>query len=70
MTELNARIADETNQPDAAEKICFGTILSRQQYLADINEWGYQDGRLRPVGNMSASEIAQWTAGIEVDGSK
>jgi hypothetical protein len=70
MTELNARIADETNQPDASEKICFGTILSRQQYLADINEWGYKDGRLRPIGNMSASEIEQWTAGIEVDGSK
>jgi hypothetical protein len=70
MTELTARIANETNGPDAAEKICFGTILSRQQYLTDIKEWGYKDGRLRPIGNMSAEEIAQWTAGIEVDGSK
>ncbi|MEA2235949.1 MAG: hypothetical protein QOC81_673 [Thermoanaerobaculia bacterium] len=70
MTELSGRIAEETNQPDAAEKICYGTIISRQQYLTDINKWGYQDGRLRPIGNMSAEEIAHWTAGIEVDGSK
>jgi hypothetical protein len=70
MTELSGRVADETSRPDASEKICYGTILSRQQYLADINEWGYKDGRLRPVGKMSAEEIAQWTAGIEVDGSK
>jgi hypothetical protein len=70
MTELSGRIAEETNQPDASEKICYGTIISRQQYLTDINKWGYKDGRLRPIGNMSAEEIAQWTAGIEVDGSK
>ena len=70
MTELSERIASETSQPDASEKICYGTIISRQQYLTDINQRGYQDGRLRPIGNMSAEEIAHWTAGIEVDGSK
>jgi hypothetical protein len=70
MTELNDRLAEEVSQPDATEKICYGTILSRQQYLTDIDKWGYKDGRLRPIGNMSAKEIAQWTAGIEVDGSK
>jgi hypothetical protein len=70
MAELGGRIARESAQPDVAEKICYGTIISRQQYLTDVGKWGFQDARLRPIGNMSAQEIAQWTAGIEVDGSK
>jgi hypothetical protein len=70
MDELGARIADETRQPDAKEKICYGTIISRQQYLTDINKWGYKDARLEPLGNMTAQDIALWTAGIEVDGAK
>jgi Nucleotidyl transferase of unknown function (DUF2204) len=70
MDELGARTADETHEPDAKEKICFGTIISRQQYLTDVDKWGYKDARLKPLGNMSAAEIAHWTAGIEVDGAK
>jgi hypothetical protein len=70
MEELSERIADETKQPDAKEKICYGTIISRQQYLTDVNKWGYKDARLRPLGNMTAEEIAHWTAGIDVDGTR
>jgi hypothetical protein len=67
--ELTQRVLEETRQPDAAEKVCYGTIISRQQYLRDINHWGYADARLRPRGNMTAEEIAHWTAGIDVDGA-
>jgi hypothetical protein len=67
---LGARMTEETHQPDANEKICYGSIISRQQYLTDINKWGYNDARLKPLGNMSAEDIAHWTAGIEVDGAK
>ncbi|HXH38138.1 MAG TPA: hypothetical protein VNN08_05895 [Thermoanaerobaculia bacterium] len=70
MEELGGRIAEETARPDAKEKICYGTIISRQQYLPDLKEWGYKDARLRPLGNMTAEEIAHWTAGIEVDGAR
>lgn len=70
MAELGTRIADETRQGDVKERICYGTIISRQQYLTDVNKWGYKDARLRPLGNMNEEEIAQWTAGIEVDGAK
>jgi hypothetical protein len=70
MEELGKRMADETKRGDTDEKICYGTIISRQQYLTDVNKWGYQDARLKPVGNMTADEIARWTAGIEVDGTK
>lgn len=70
MQELGERLAKEVQEGAAAEKICFGTIISRQQYLTDVVEWGYKDARLQPLGAMSAEEIAHWTAGIAVDGQK
>lgn len=70
MEELGGRIADESKQENAREKICYGTIISRQQYLTDIDRWGYKDARLEPLGNMTAEEIAHWTAGIDIDGHK
>jgi len=69
VNELSERLGRETAAPDLAEKICFGTIISRQQYLKDIEEWGYRDARLQPLGKMSEDEIARWTAGIAQDGS-
>lgn len=68
--ELTERLRRETAEPDSKERICFGTIISRQQYLKDIEDWGYRDARLQPLGNMSEDEIARWTAGIAQDGSK
>jgi hypothetical protein len=65
--ELAARMRGETG--NAAEKVCNGTIVSRQQYLKDIGDWGYEDARLVD-GVMSAEDIALWTAGIAVDGAK
>jgi hypothetical protein len=71
MTELAQRLLDETNRGDSAEKTCYGTIISRQQYLIDIAEWGYEDARRREHGGkMSDHEIAAWTKGIEIDGAK
>jgi hypothetical protein len=45
-------------------QVCFGTLLSREQYLADIGIWGYQDARLKPLGPMSFEEVEHWTAAI------
>jgi hypothetical protein len=70
MDELSKRLAEETKQGNASETICYGPVISRQQYLVDINERGYKDARLRPLGNMSKEDIAHWTAGIALDGSK
>jgi hypothetical protein len=70
MQELAGRLARELQEPDVNEKVCYGTILSRQQYLVDFKRWGYKDARLRPLGNMTAEEIVLWTAGIEIDGAK
>jgi len=46
------------------QHICQGTVLSREQYLIDVERWGYSDGRLEPRGKMSAQEINHWTIAI------
>ena len=63
--ELLARLAPELDADAGGEKLCNGTVLSRQQFLVDVGAWGYVDGRLPPHGNMTASEIASWTAAID-----
>ena len=49
-------------------RTCLGTLTSRQQYLVDVEEWRYRDGRLPPTGTMTEAEIAAWTASIALDG--
>jgi hypothetical protein len=43
------------------ERLCRGPILSRGQYLADIEERGYRDARLAPLGAMGPDEVEIWT---------
>jgi hypothetical protein len=40
-------------------RVCDGTLLSRQQYLVDVTERDYADGRLAPRGEMTSAEIAR-----------
>ncbi len=61
---LLARAAGELAVDADVARVCRGTILSRQQYLPDVTEWGYADGRLAPYGNMTPAEVADWTAAI------
>ena len=46
----------------AEERVCRGPILSRGQYLIDLEEWGYRDARVKPLGNMTEEEVEIWTA--------
>ena len=55
------RVRDE---PPTDRKVCRGTSISRQQYLPDIRERGFEDARLRPQGPMKAQDVAHWTAAI------
>jgi len=55
----------ELDVPTRDSKVCQGTLLSRSQYLVDVEEWGYEDARLRPRGSMGADQIREWTAAIE-----
>jgi hypothetical protein len=67
LNELAQRLVGEIEQPGPNGKTCFGTLISREQYLPDIGMWGYHDARLRPLGLMSSEEIAHWTAAIAAD---
>ena len=66
VTELMSRLAGELETADGGPRVCRGTILSRGQYLVDVDKWGYRDGRLFDK-RMSRSEIAHWTAAIDED---
>jgi hypothetical protein len=70
MRDLLQRLQNEgIEAPAGDERVCRGTLLSRSQYLDDLEHWGYKDARLSPRGPMSAEEITHWTEAIEVDGS-
>jgi hypothetical protein len=63
MAHLLRRLDRERVEVEAA-RVCDGTLLSRQQYLTDVTQRAYADGRLAPRGEMTAAEIAHWTAAI------
>jgi hypothetical protein len=64
MHALLHKLQDEMLAPPPATGRCQGTLLSREQYLPDL-EHGAADARLAPAGTMSAQEIAAWTAAID-----
>jgi hypothetical protein len=61
---LIARLHNEAKTP-GPEQLCRGTLLSRQQYLVDVQDWGYRDARLDERVQMNAKDIAAWTNAIE-----
>jgi hypothetical protein len=67
MEGLVARLESEVWTPPQDERVCQGTILSREQYLVDIERWGYRDARLRPTGAMTPEDAQTWTAAIYDD---
>jgi hypothetical protein len=56
--------AEHLAGPVEASEVCQGTLLSREQYLVDVQEHGFADPRLAPIGTMSPHEVAKWTAAI------
>jgi hypothetical protein len=72
MHELIGRLSGELITPyvNGTGPSCRGTLLSRQQYLIDVNEWGYHDVRRDAEVHMNEEDIALWTAGIAKDGTK
>ncbi len=46
------------------KRLCRGTLLSRKQYLVDVEEWGFLDARLEQRVHMDAKDIALWTTAI------
>lgn len=69
MDELTARLRDEPLPALDGVPLCQGTLLSRAQYLDDLETRGYRDARLE-AGAMTPRDIERWTAGIAVDGTR
>jgi hypothetical protein len=67
MEQLTERLASELRAVPPPHPICQGTILSREQYLPDVDQWGYIDARLFPHGSLTPEETAAWTEAIGQD---
>src|SRR5258706_6398388 len=63
--DLLNRVMADLEVPTRDSKVCQGTLLSRAQYLVDVDEWGYDDARMTPRGSMTPDQIAVWTAAID-----
>jgi hypothetical protein len=64
MTRLTDRLDEETRHPSAStDPVCAGTLLSREQYLHDIERQGYLDARLTRA-TMTNRDVARWTKAI------
>jgi hypothetical protein len=65
MEKLVSRLAAETRQPPPADPhLCAGTLLSREQYLHDVERLGYVDGRLTHASTMTPEDVDHWTGSI------
>jgi hypothetical protein len=69
MNDLLERLRREQEGDDGTSQhgICHGTLLSREQYLIDIEQQGLQDARVEPLGKMSPEDTAHWTRAIRDD---
>jgi hypothetical protein len=65
MAQLVERLVAQTQAPAPRdEHVCAGTLLSRAQYLHDVEQLGYIDGRLTPASTMTPHDVAVWTEAI------
>jgi hypothetical protein len=65
MDQLSEFLAKDREPEAGAAGVCRGTLLSREQYLVDIERLGYMDGRvLSPEVHMSLEDIERWTRAI------
>ena len=62
MEELIRRLT--VSRPNLLNDVCYGTLLSREQYLHDLDRLKYHDGRLEPLGTMTEEQIRVWTDAI------
>jgi hypothetical protein len=63
--DLVRRLQREESCATPTERVCYGTVLSREQYLVDVEKWGFRDARLEPLGGMTQADIIHWTAAIQ-----
>ncbi len=65
--ELHQRAAGEPSEKLNGSPVCQGTLLSRAQYLPDVERWGFRDARTNHRGSMTEKEREEWTNAIDRD---
>ena len=63
MEELIRRLS--VSRPNLQSDVCYGTLLSREQYLHDVEHWKYHDARAEPHGAMTRGQLDIWTDAIK-----
>jgi hypothetical protein len=61
MKDLSQRLENETAVTPPQTDVCQGTLLSREQYLVDVERWGYGDARVQPAGELTQMEASNWS---------
>jgi hypothetical protein len=69
MMGLIRRLEREMRTPPPTEKTCQGTLLSREQYLIDVERWGLADARHTEASSMTPNDVVLWTQAIDSDRS-
>jgi hypothetical protein len=63
--ELTLRYLQQQAGKSPGTRLCGGTFLSSVQYRADLQQEGFEDGRLPPHGSMTVQQLALWDASID-----
>jgi hypothetical protein len=63
MEELMRRLS--VSRPNLQNDVCYGTLISREQYLHDLDNLKYKDARGEPFGPMTPDQIEIWTSAIK-----
>ncbi len=64
VNHLIGRLRNDAAPADEHKRLCRGTLLSRKQYLVDVQRWGFHDARLEKRVHMGSQDIAHWTKAI------
>jgi hypothetical protein len=64
VTSLMQRLEGELHSPPPTRRVCQGTLISREQYLPDVERWGFEDARVTTARAMTPEEVAAWTRAI------
>ena len=63
MEELIRRLT--VSRPNLQSDVCYGTLVSREQYLHDLEHLKYHDARAEPIGPMTPEQLEIWTDAIQ-----
>jgi len=62
---LLERAKANESETRSGSPICQGTLLSRAQYLVDVERWGFADARVESRPKITLRELVEWTNAIE-----